>query len=177
MRLFLAVNLPGELRKKLFELGKPLNAMGDVKPVEEENIHLTLKFLGDTDPVGVVKSLESVKSKPFDIALMGVGVFPKPDYVRVVWVGCDTGAQEMVTLHQQVEAALPQFEKDRDFHPHATLARVKFLRDNTAIADFLGKNKGILFGSFKAESFELMKSELSEGGPTYGIVKSFPLIE
>ena len=177
MRLFLAINLPAVLKKQLFELGNPLGAMGDIKPVEEENIHLTLKFLGDAEPAGITKALESVKCKPFGITLKGVGVFPKSDYVRVVWTGCEKGAQEIVTLHKQVEAALPQFEKDRDFHPHASLARVKFLRDKKAMADFLAENKETVFGSFKAESFDLMKSELGKGGPTYGVVKSFPLIE
>jgi 2'-5' RNA ligase len=177
MRLFLAINLPAVLKKQLFELGRPLKAMGDVNPVEEANIHVTLKFLGDAEPASVIKSLESVRAKPFDISLKGVGVFPKPDYVRVVWAGCEKGAQEMVTLHQQVETALPQFEKEKEFHPHATLARVKFLSDKKAMADFLGKNKETAFGSFKAESFELMKSELRSSGPIYGLVKSFPLIE
>jgi len=175
MRLFLAINLPPELKKKLFELGRPLRSMGDVKPVEGENIHLTLKFLGESDPDKVIAALEKVKAKPFDATLKGVGVFPKPDYVRVVWAGCDKGAQEIVTLHKLVENALPQFEKDRDFHPHATLARVRFLKEKKEMADFLGKNKETVFGSFKAESFELMNSELSSGGPRYSVVKSFKL--
>ena len=176
MRLFLAINLPEELKKKLFELGRPLASMGDVKPVEEENIHLTLKFLGEAEPGDVMPLLEKIKFVAFEVSLKGLGAFPNPNRARVVWVGCEKGAQEIAALHKVIEAALSRFEKDRDFHPHATLARVRFLGDKGVMADFLNKNKILEFGSFKAASFDLMKSELERSGPKYGVVKSFSLV-
>lgn len=177
MRLFLAINLPEEVKKRLFELGRPLPGFGDVKAVEEENIHLTLKFLGDAEPERVIAALEKVKFKPFDVALKGVGVFPSPDYIRVVWAGCEKGAKEIITLHKDIEEALKagglKFEKDNDFHPHATLARVRMPRDKKGLAEFLEKHKEDELGSFKLSSFELMESKLGRGGPTYGVVERF----
>lgn len=173
MRLFLAINLPERLRKSLFGLGQGLRNMGELKLVEEENIHITLKFLGEADPGEVISSLDRVRFEPFEVSLKGVGAFPNQNYVRVVWAGCEKGSKEIVTLHSEIEKALPGFEKDREFHSHATLARVKFLKDKEGLRRFLADNNKE-FGSFKAESFDLMKSELSRGGPKYEIVKSFP---
>jgi 2'-5' RNA ligase len=173
MRLFLAVNLPADIRRRLFEFGRPLVGMGDIKTVEEENIHITLKFLGEAEPEAVIKALEKVKFAPFEVSVKGVGVFPSLNYIRVVWAGCEKGSKEIVTLHQAVEAALPQFERDRDFHPHATLARVKFPKDKAGLRKFIEDNASKEFGSFTAESFDLMKSELSPKGPKYGVLKSF----
>ncbi len=177
MRLFIAISLPSEVKKRLFGLGRPLPGFGDVKAVEEENIHLTLKFLGDTEPEPVIKALEKVKFRPFEVSLKGVGAFPSPSYVRVVWAGCEKGAQEIITLHKDIEEALKagglKFEKDRDFHPHATLARVRMPKDRKGLLDFLDKHKAEELGSFKAGSFELMQSLLGRGGPTYAVVKRF----
>ena len=174
MRLFLAINIPAELRRRLFEAGQGLRKFGQMKLVEEEKIHVTLKFLGDAEPDPVVKALESIKSAPFEVSLKGIGVFPNANYVRVIWAGCEKGGQEIITLHKQIESALP-FEKDRDFHPHATLARVSFPKDKEGLIKAIDENKKTEFGEFKAESFELMKSELSRGEPKYEIVKSFHL--
>jgi 2'-5' RNA ligase len=174
MRLFLAINLPEGLRTPLFELGQGLRKFGDLKTVEGENIHLTLKFLGEAEPEKVVSSLNKIRFKPFEVSLKGMGVFPNEDYIRVVWVGCEKGAQEVIALHKEVELALPDFEKDRDFHPHATLARVRSPKDKEGLRKFIEENDRE-FGSFKAESFELMKSELSRGGPKYETVRSFRL--
>ncbi len=174
MRLFLAINLPEGLRKPLFEVGRGLRKFGDLKTVEEENIHLTLKFLGEAEPEKIISSLSKVRYGPFEVSLKGMGVFPNENYIRVVWAGCEKGAQDVIALHKEVELALPDFEKDRDFHPHATLARVRLPKDKEGLRKFVKENGGE-FGSFRAESFELMKSELSGGGPKYEIVRSFPL--
>lgn len=175
MRLFFAINLPDVLKKRLFAVGQEMKGFGQMKIVEEENIHLTLKFLGETEPGPVIKSLEPVKLKPFEVSLKGIGVFPSLNYIRVVWAGCEKGAEEVIMLHKELEKRLPQFERDRDFHPHATLARVSFPKDKQGLVSFLEKNKGTDFGDFTANSFELMKSELSRGGPKYEVVKSFRL--
>ncbi len=175
MRLFLAINLPSGMKKQLAEFSGPLKGFGKLKLVEEENIHLTLKFLGEAKLGDVVPLLEKIKFAPFEASLEGVGVFPNAGRARVIWVGCEKGAQEIIALHKAVEAALPQFERGGDFHPHATLARVSFLDDKTGLANFIEKNKIKDFGTFTADSFDLMKSELSRAGPKYEIVRKFPL--
>lgn len=175
MRLFLAINLPKELKGQLFELGQLLKAIGDINTVKEENIHITLKFLGEAEPEKVINALESVKFMPFEVALKGVGAFPNASCARVIWAGCEKGSGEIAELHKMIEGALPQFERDRDFHPHATIARVISLSDPQGLIEFMSGNSITKFGSFDAKSFELMKSELSRDGPKYEAVKSFSL--
>ncbi len=175
MRLFLAVNLPEDLKKRLFVVAQGLTPFGKLKLVEEENIHLTLKFLGEAEPEPVVKAMESVRTEPFRICIGSMGVFPSDSYIRVVWAGCDEGFDKLKGLHDEIEKALPQFKKDKDFHPHATLARVKFPKDKKGLIAFVNGQKSTVFGKFDADSFQLMESKLSRKGPEYSTVKSFPL--
>jgi len=187
MRLFLAINLPEGLRKALFEASEPLGKQQGVRLVMEENIHITLKFLGDVeqDDVGnIISALDGIRCdgitldgipKPFKVSLEGLGAFPSLNNIRVVWAGCREGADGIVSLHETVETRLPQFPKDRDFHPHATLARVKCAKEKKTLSDFIQENKKRVFGSFELGGFELMKSELSPDGASYGILESFRL--
>jgi 2'-5' RNA ligase len=174
MRLFVAINLPDKIKKELADLGQGLRGFGLIKPVEEGDIHLTLKFLGDAKPEDVVPNLGRVEHKKFDISLKGLGAFPSLNYIKVVWAGCEKGFKETVTLHDRIESVLPEFKRDNNFHPHATLARVKFPKDKKGLIDFIQQNQGD-FGEFEVETFDLMKSELSRAGPEYEVVKSFPL--
>lgn len=171
----MAINLPSKLKKQLFELSQGLRKFGQIKLVEEENIHLTLKFLGDSEPEGVITALDGIKLRQFDVSLNGVGVFPSLNYVRVVWVGCDKGAQEVVTLHDKIESSLNHFEKDKKFHPHATIARVRLPKDKEGLRKFVEKHAKDEFGGFKVESFDLMSSKLGRKGPEYAVVKEFLL--
>lgn len=176
MRLFLAINLPDELKKLLFEFAQPLKGFGKLNLVEEKNIHLTLKFLGEVKEStldGIIEDLRGVKFRGFPVTLHGIGVFPSKNYIRVVWVGCGKGSDEIVTLHKGVETALKGFKKDKDFHPHATLARVKFPDDKEGLIKFIEENSSREFGRFEAASFDLMKSELTIEGPKYEVLESF----
>jgi len=175
MRLFLAISIPAELRRRLFEASQGLRKLGQMKLVEEENVHVTLKFLGEAEPEPVIKALGLVKSSPFEVSLKGIGVFPNTDYIKVIWAGCEKGVQEIITLHKQIESVLTNFEKDRDFHPHATIARVSFPKDKERLVKFLETSKEREFGSFEVMSFDLMRSQLFREGPKYGVVRSFPL--
>lgn len=170
--------MPKEVKTRLFEAAQPLKRFGQMKMVEEENVHFTLKFLGDAEPEPIIKVLSKIKVKPFEVSVKGIGVFPNTSYIRVIWAGCEKGADDIVALHDKVEDALKTlqvFEKDRDFHPHATLARVSFPRDKEGLIKFFEDSQDTDFGSFELKSFELMKSDLSRGGPTYEVVKSFKL--
>ena len=177
MRLFLAINLPDELRKDIYQIGQMFDDFGKMKAVEEENIHLTLKFLGEAEPNQVIGALDGIAFKPFDISLKGIGAFPTKDYVKVLWAGVEKGFDEIVSLNETIENALfhsmKQYEKDQKFHPHATIGRVKFVREKKRLLEFIDESKTKEFGEFKAESFDLMKSELLIGGPEYEVVKSF----
>lgn len=173
-RLFVAVEIPAEIREKVHSLAEELPKDG-IKTVEPGNIHLTLKFIGDF-PEEKIPELESrlsnVKFKKFSCTVSGVGVFPSPEYIRVVWAGLE--CNEMQKLAEEIENSLEGLVKKetRPFSSHVTIARVKRKIDAN---EFLEKHKGEKFDSFAVSAFILMQSELSREGPVYTPLKKFPL--
>ncbi len=173
-RLFVAVELPEELRSRIHSLAEELPEDG-IKVVEKDKIHLTLKFLGDIpeDKIAEIEErLRAVKSKSFSCTVSGVGVFPNPNYIRVIWAGIE--CMEMLKLAAAVGNALEGIGKKekRPFSSHVTIARVKRKIDARA---FLEKHKDEVFGDFSVSEFVLMQSELGSEGPTYTALKKFTL--
>jgi 2'-5' RNA ligase len=176
MRLFLAINLPEDVKKELFSIGQRIEDFGRMKAVEEENIHLTLKFLGEAGPEETIDALEKVEFSQFGLSLKGLGAFPNLDYIKVLWAGVSEGFDEAVALNGAISETLPRFKEKKKYHPHTTLGRVKSVRDKVGMLEFIKENEDENFGSFGVESFELMKSELHIGGPQYEVLETFPLI-
>ena len=174
MRCFVAVDLTEELRPKIIELQEQLP--DDVKIVEPENLHFTLKFLGEvSDEVlaEVSSRLRAVASQftPFDARIHGAGVFPSIDYVRVIWLGCT----DLFNLQTAVENALaPLFKKEKPA-PHLTIARVRSAVHRNGIKDFINRNKAIEIGKMRVSAIKLKKSILTKQGPIYEDVKTFDL--
>ena len=177
MRLFVAINIPPELKDSIAEVQKYLPSEG-IKPVRPESIHITLKFLGEVSNMdGVLDALKRVEENAFDVRVHGVGVFPNRSRIQVIWVGCEG---EFLPLVESIENVLAEagFPKEkRDFHPHITIARVKWLNENgkKRILKLLDDMKDKEFGKFRSHSFSLMKSTLTPKGPIYEEVKEFGL--
>ena len=172
MRLFVAVEIPDLIREMVGELKEELPEEG-LKKVDVENLHITLKFLGEVEEAKmeeVKAALSGVEFAPFKVQVKGVGVFPKEDYVKVVWAG--TESEELKEIAGKVELALASmFGKDeRGFSGHLTLARVKRKVD---LKGFLEKHREELFGGFVVNKFLLMKSVLEKNGPEYSVVEEF----
>lgn len=134
MRTFIAIELSEEIKTVLTQIQSYLKYAGaDVKWVEKDNIHLTLKFLGEIND----KKCEKVKSalaeiaksaKSFEISLKDIGTFPQIDSPRVIWVGLDKGAKESTELALKIDEALSKigFDKEpRPFAAHLTIGRVR----------------------------------------------------
>lgn len=152
-----------------------------LKPVHPDNVHITLKFLGDTDE-GVVPELEKMMRSaakdinPFQVRLVGTGVFPNVRSPRVVWVGLD-GAEPMGRMASVLEEGCEPlgFRKEkRGFSPHLTLARVRE-GEQVDLSSFLQETQGKLFGSFQVNAIKLKKSVLTPSGPIYSDVLDVPL--
>jgi len=176
MRLFFAIQIPEGLRGLLSNLTGEFKAAGRFRLVEAGNIHITLKFIGEADENKkdeLIEKIKEIKQPKFRVSLNGVGVFPNENFIKVVWVGTDQGSPEIISLNQQINEALDL--KDLNFHPHATIARVKFLKDKTGFKEFLENNKETYFGEFKVSSFYLMQSELSPQGPKYSVLEKLDL--
>ena len=161
MRLFVAVEIPADIKEKIAKLGEEIKQDGIVA-VKPENMHLTLKFIVEGDPDKTIEKLSLVRFRRINCKVHKVGVFPNENYIKVVWAGVD-GIEE---LAEKVHEALG---KER-FSGHATIARVKRKVD---LREFLEKHREDEFGEFQVSEFHLIRSELGPGGPTYTTVASF----
>jgi 2'-5' RNA ligase len=169
MRLFVAVPVPQELRASIAALGKELGQDGIV-PVRADNMHLTLKFIGETDEAAALEqALRKVRFAAFGCTVKGVGVFPNKDYIQVVWAGLQSGGA-LEALAAQVQDALHGFGGDERFSAHITMARVKRKAD---LGGFLETHGSDRFGSFTVSSFGLIESILGPAGPKYSTIAAF----
>jgi 2'-5' RNA ligase len=181
MRLFIAVELPGEVRRALHGTARKFgSSMARIKWVEEDNIHLTLKFLGEV-PEGkaaeIKAALESVASGHFNARVTGFGVFPGYEYVRVIWAGLEP-RDRFEALHEGIERALSPlgFARDGRFTPHVTIGRVRSVSDKKALSEALKSlDAAEVEREFAVEGFRLKKSTLTPKGPLYEDISSFPL--
>lgn len=179
LRTFIAIELPGEIQKKLGEFSESIkNPQDRVTWVSSNNIHVTLKFLGDV-PIGDIDSIRDIISavaknySPFDAAIKGTGVFPDPRSPRVVWVGVDTGKEKVKNIYMDLEERLVSIgipKEERSFTPHLTLGRVKYIKDVKRFTEGISKHKEDLFGNFMADSISLIKSTLTPKGSVYEVL-------
>ncbi|VVB98318.1 RNA 2',3'-cyclic phosphodiesterase [uncultured archaeon] len=173
MRLFVAVDVPPWIKRVIYGVQQGLPKEG-LALVGTENMHFTLKFLGEVNPKKVQhidNALRKIEHKRFEAVVKGVGAFPNEDYVRVVWAGCRT--KGMAELAAKVDKALPEFPPE-PFVGHLTLARVK---RKIMLRDFFEKYREWRFGDFKPEKFFLMGSELTAAGPEYTILAEYEMKE
>ncbi len=166
MRLFVGVQPPEDVRRKIIRFMKKQLSGLNAKLVEFENLHITLKFIGEVpnDKVPEIKrALETIRFSPFTVELFGIGGFPTSTRARVVWIGTKGGAEELTELATRIEDVLEPLgipKELRPFHPHLTLARV---RGSTNVTNIPAE----YFGSFVVEEFILFKSVLTPSGPIY----------
>src|SRR3972149_4072899 len=143
----------------------------DLKLVEPQNIHITVRFLGDITPDTAEKVFEEMKKiqfTPFNVQISGLGVFPDLHYPRVVWAGMTEGADQLKNVFTQIEPRLRGlgFTPDpKGFSPHLTIARVRSARNKAALAEFTTKNARHDFGIVKAQCLRFKRSEVTPKGP------------
>ncbi|MCZ7400382.1 MAG: RNA 2',3'-cyclic phosphodiesterase [Candidatus Methanoperedens sp.] len=176
LRSFIAVELPERLVPEIEKIESVLNTPG-IRLVEPKQVHITLKFLGDiqeNDVETIASALSQVNCKPFEARIKGVGVFPKPAYIKVIWLGAEGNFD---ALHDEVERVLTpfKFEKDHQFSPHATLARVKQLRDKAALFEKLKQLENTDLGMINVGAISLKKSTLTPQGPIYETLREINL--
>ncbi len=175
MRLFLAVDIPEELKANIMNVRNELTGY-DTKLVEKENLHFTLKFLGEVSEgkmKEVVKAVETIKPGPFSVELKGVGFFPSKNFIRVAWMGAES--QEFLDLHVAVNEALAGlFPKEKPV-PHLTLARVRSQTYKKELTAFAARHENEEFGGFIADKIALKKSNVTRKGPVYEDVKIFDI--
>jgi 2'-5' RNA ligase len=179
IRSFIAFDLENEVvLRKLTEAQTLLVKTGaDLKPVGPENIHVTVRFLGNISLGMVDKIHEEMKKAqfvPFDVKLHGLGAFPDVRYPRVCWAGITQGADQLHGISSQLEPHLRSigFAPDpRGFSPHLTIARVRSGRNKAELAKCLLDNANYDFGQISARCLRLKKSDLTPKGPIYSVLR------
>lgn len=181
IRSFMAFDIDNEavLRKITGAQSLLIKTGADLKMVKPENIHITMRFLGNITPPMVDKIFEETRKVqfiPFDVKIRGVGVFPHLRYPRVVWVGITEGADQMRSIFSQLEPRLRKlgFAPDhKGFSPHLTIARVRSGRNKAELVECISDNANSEFGVIKAECLRLKRSNLTPKGPVYSTLKEF----
>jgi len=153
----------------------------DVKTVERENIHFTVKFLGEVTQSQAREAdarLKALSLASIDVEVRGVGAFPSLSHPNVIWAGVPKEQEGLVDdLANKAIAALEGIgERDRrPFTAHATLARVRSTRGSSALTAFLRDNLERSFGRVRLAELKLKSSVLNRQGPTYNDIGVYPL--
>lgn len=151
----------------------------DIKLVEPENIHITLRFLGNISPrmvENIYEGMRRVVFAPFDVKIHGLGAFPNTHYPRVIWAGIREGSSQLRGIFNQLEPYLHGlgFPPDqKGFSPHLTIARVKSGRNRAQLIRCLEENRDYDFGIVKASCLRLKRSDLTPRGPIYSTLKEY----
>lgn len=175
VRAFIAVEIRDRaLLERLVEVQDMIRRTGaDVKLVEAENIHVTLRFLGEvlqSQVMQVIDSMKELSFKKIEMELRGLGAFPDLRYMNVIWVGITRGAPELASLSREIEpmvraAGVPS--ERRGFSSHITIARVRSRRGKEQLTQIVSEKTDENFGSMPVESIVLKKSVLMPQGPIY----------
>ena len=171
IRSFIAIEIPDKIKT---EINIMINQFAkqdfSVQWVKYNNLHITLLFLGEVDQEFIDKSQKELaiiagNEKPFEMSLSGIGAFPDLRQPRVIWIGVQKGAEQMINLQGNVKNSFSRLgykQESRKFHPHLTIGRVKFRFTNPKVFE-----KKYTSESFLVQSVVLFKSILEYSGPIY----------
>ncbi|MDH5461802.1 MAG: RNA 2',3'-cyclic phosphodiesterase [Candidatus Bathyarchaeota archaeon] len=179
IRSFIAFDIDNKavLRELSKAQDKLVNTGANLKLVKPQNIHVTMRFLGNIHPTminSIHQEMESVSFTPFDVELTGLGVFPNPKYIRVVWAGINKGADELRDIFDQLEPRLRKlgFKPDRKgFSPHLTIARVRTAHNKAELMRCIEELADHELGVLRADCLRLKRSVLTPKGPIYSMLK------
>jgi RNA 2',3'-cyclic 3'-phosphodiesterase len=177
LRTFIAVAASREVRSRARQLMDQLSGTAaKVRWVEPENLHFSLKFLGDVDLLEVPTVCEAVTRAvaalpPFEIVARGAGAFPDVDRPRTIWLGVADGSEQMVELNAEVERELAPlgFRREaRRFRPHLTIGRVRDGRPGLSeLGRLLRQQADFVGGVVSVDEVIVFSSQLDRDGPIY----------
>lgn len=175
-RLFVAIDLPDEIKNAVADLRSDLPS---AHWVAAEQIHLTLRFIGEVDDqlfAQIKEVLADVTGGPLCLALTGIGHFPPGKHARVLWVGMETN-EDLLELQRHVEQALINAgiaPEERRFSPHITIARMRDIQETRVVA-FEERHREFITPSFPVDAFYLYSSTLSREGAIHKREATYPL--
>ncbi|MEK6568609.1 MAG: RNA 2',3'-cyclic phosphodiesterase [Candidatus Omnitrophota bacterium] len=175
MRIFIAIKLENEIKDKLSQIQEELkSAQADVRWVKPENIHLTLKFIGEIEEAKIPEILHHLKelaskTKPFILRISTAGAFPGLKSPRVVWVGVKEDTGELARIAETIENSLAELgfpKESRKFFSHLTLGRLRSDKNKDRLIQKLEKTK-VPELTQRISSIILFKSLLQPTGAVY----------
>lgn len=185
MRLFVALEIPSDVRSHLADLIQELSALQPssarkkVRWVQPHNLHVTLKFIGETPPANleaIQGALAAVRSdRLVGLRFRGLGFFPNDKRPRVLWVGMEA-PPNLVSLASDVEERLEKLGIEREgrpYTPHLTLARFEPPGISEKLRAEAHKNSTLDLGSLRTSEFHLIQSKLKPTGAEYTTLQSF----
>jgi 2'-5' RNA ligase len=179
MRLFVGLDLPGEVVRNLEALLERLRPAAKINWSPPANLHITTKFIGQwpEERLGEMKAaLAEVGGPPIPMRIHHVGFFPNPHSPRVFWCGIEApGLQALAEATDRATAALGIAAETRPFSPHLTLARIKDRLNLQPLREAIAALPSLEFGSFEARSYFLYQSTLRPSGSVYTKLAEFPL--
>ena len=177
IRLFIAIDIPESIKIEVGTMGR---AIPNARAVPIDQLHLTLKFIGEVEGsrfLDIREALQEIRLAKFSLALKGVGVFAPRGTPRILWAGVEP-TQPTVKLRNTIEKTLAAIDIPRDkkkFTPHLTLARLNNCPGNR-LHQFLAGNAFFQSSEFGIESFHLYKSQLTRKGALHTLASSYQLI-
>ena len=177
MRAFVAVFPPSEVRREALTWARRRSSDDRVRWTRPENVHLTLKFLGDIrgealGGIGAALGEVCAQHAPFEATLAELGAFPSAQRARILWIGVGAGSDRLLSLASDIDNALAplDFEREkRPYVPHLTLGRVRGRSLHLVLTS------GAQGTGFQIERIELMESSLAAEGASYKTVGDFTL--
>jgi 2'-5' RNA ligase len=182
MRAFLAFDISHEVIERLVESQQELrDTRADVGLVGKDNLHFTVKFLGEV-PDEVVNTVDGrvagLSLSSFEVRMEGVGVFPDVQRPRIVWAGVAADDEPVITdTAETVIEALDGIGRpeEREFRAHVTIGRVRSSRNIEGLVSFARVNAKREFGRTRVSSLKLKSSLLTPNGPIYKDVREYAL--
>ena len=175
VRAFLSIEIEDQtLLSRIINIQQRLDqTAAKMKIVKSENIHFTLRFFGDTPLTRLdqIKAcLDEVEFNPIEIEVAGVGSFPNRRRPRIIWVGVTQNAPKVRLLKDEIDSSLIDIgyqPEKRKYTPHATIARVRHVKDSRRIADNIEHLADEVIGQMTIMKVTMMKSILTPTGPIY----------
>jgi 2'-5' RNA ligase len=184
-RTFIAIKIhPAEKMRMILDYFKRTLYGEKIKWVDPENMHITIAFLGDTDenivqPISEIIKQISLDYPPFELIFRGAGVFKNLRDPRVIWIGTETNTV-LQNLKIRMENELSGFgfkKENREFRPHLTLGRIKWIKNNTALEEAIRQYKDQEVQTALINELIFYESILKPEGPLYLPILNAPLIK
>ena len=182
IRAFLAIDLDDDLKPKINKIIREFKQIdANIKYVDLQNLHFTLKFFGDIDTEGIDVLAERIENvvKDFDsfnIKIKGCGAFPNKNRIKVIWVGLDEDSI-LKELHDKLDKQFNSvgFDLDKKFSSHLTIGRMRSAKGKDKVKNTIESFDNVDIGSMEVTSIVLKKSTLTPAGPIYEDLIEFKL--